>query len=119
MPQNEPLTAWVLRKTIADTAPNSRTRKRTVTTCTRLGKFAGLQDCDFVKLGGSYGIKSAKERTLPSDKDIEYWYGKITGERDRWVLGMMASFGVRPHEIFRIDLDAFRLNPWTECCPVV
>jgi integrase len=81
-----------------------------VTACNRIARLAGLEDAAFSNLSGSYGIKSTVERVLPSDNEIEKWYGKITSDRDRWVYGMLAVYGLRPHEIFWLDLNAFRFD---------
>jgi integrase len=110
LPQDEPLNAWMLRKLISDTDPNSKSRKRAVTACNRLARLAGLEDAGFSNLAGNYGIKSTVQRVLPSDREVETWYGKITNDRDRWVYGMLAVYGLRPHEIFHLDLEAFRFD---------
>jgi integrase len=111
LPQNEPLTVWMLRKLIADTAPNSKSRKRVATACNRLARVAGLEETDFRKLAGNYGIKSTAPRKLPSDEEILQWYGKIGKPRDRWAFGMLAVYGIRPHELFMFNVEEFRNDP--------
>jgi integrase len=110
LPQDEPLTGWMLRKLIQETPMNTKSRKRVVTACNRIARLAKLEDAVFSNLSGNYGIKSTAERVLPSDKEIEKWYGKITKARDRWIYGMLAVYGIRPHEIFWLDLEAFRFD---------
>jgi hypothetical protein len=110
LPQDEPLTAEMLMGAIADTEANSKTRKRTVMALGRLGKLAGIE-CDLSGLGGNYGIKSTASRKIPSDEDILYWYRRIDKERDRWAYGMMAAFGIRPHEIFHINRERLKEQP--------
>jgi integrase len=111
LPQNEALTVWMLQKLIADTAPNSKSRKRVATACNRLARVAGLEETDFRKLAGNYGIKSTAPRKLPSDEEILKWFEKIDKPRDRWAYGMLATYGIRPHELFKFNVQEFQNDP--------
>ena len=86
--------------------PDSRQRKRAVQVCTVLAKFAGFQ-VDFSTLVGSYSAKRVNPRLLPSDAAIVAARDSVTNEAWRWVLGMIACYGLRPHETFHLDLAEF------------
>ena len=62
------------------------------------------------------GIKRGEsaERVLPTDEEIEAVLERMQPKTYRhskewpWVLGMIATFGIRPHEAWHIDLDTLR-----------
>lgn len=57
------------------------------------------------KLQGDYGLKRVNSRNLPTDQEIQEAVGLLKSEGHRWVYGMLATFGLRPHEAFLIDRD--------------
>lgn len=55
-----------------------------------------------------------KKRNLPTDQQIEDEINKLTAERStfqadawQWVYGMLATYGLRPHEIFAVNIEKF------------
>ncbi|MEP0911672.1 hypothetical protein NDI45_12180 [Leptolyngbya sp. GB1-A1] len=44
---------------------------------------------------------------LPSDEQIVEIWQSIKNSAWQWVYGMLAAYGLRPHEIFYLDLDRF------------
>jgi integrase len=111
LPMDEPLTLEHLHQLIAQTAPNTRTRKRNVIACSRIARLAGLDETEFSGLAGNYGIGAAVPRKLPSDDEIIEWHGKINHPRDQWAFGMLATYGIRPHELFNFDHAEFQRDP--------
>lgn len=107
LPQGDKLTTWLLRKAIAQTQPDTRTRKRTVMVCGRLAKLAGLEDVNFSKLAGKYGISLATKRDLPSDEKILQCYEYLKKSAQRWSYGILATYGLRPHELYHLDLENY------------
>lgn len=101
---NKPITPGDLQRAIEATAPNTRSRKRAVMACTALGKFAGL-DVNFNKLAGNYSPRHPTPRDLPSDVEIVEFWQSLTNPAWQWVFGVIAAYGLRPHEVFRIDFD--------------
>jgi hypothetical protein len=106
LPANEPLSPEQLLKLINDIPPDSRQRKRAVQVLSRLAKFAGL-DIDLSALIGLYSPRRVNPRFLPSDEAIEAARLSITNEAWRWVFGVVACYGLRPHEAFHLDLFDF------------
>lgn len=104
LPSNEALTVSTLEKIISTSKPDTRIRKRYCQTLTLLANFAGL-DCDFSRLAGSYTHKKRTPRSIPTDKQIQDFYFEIKNDSWKWVYGMMATYGLRNHEVFFIDLD--------------
>ncbi|MEP0919406.1 integrase [Leptolyngbya sp. DQ-M1] len=110
LPPDEPLTAEVLRQSILDTEPDTRNRKRRTDALRRLAKFAGV-DLDTRALRGDYSPKRLTPRDLPTDKEISEWRDLINNERWQWAFGLMATYGLRDHEIFHVDLESLRESP--------
>lgn len=106
LPVEKSLTPELLLAAIAQTDPDSRNRKRTVMVLAKLAKFAGL-DVDFSHLTGDYSPKRVSPRTLPSDALIQEIRDGIENEGWRFLVGAIACYGLRPHEVFHLDLSEF------------
>ena len=102
LPQDQVLTPQLLTAAILGTEPDSKTRKRFCMVLQALTKFAGI-DFDARPLAGNYSPKRVTPRDLPEDKLIAQWEGKINNDSWRWVYGVIATFGLRPHEVFYLD----------------
>jgi integrase len=99
LPQDEPLKDALILAVVLSTEQDSRTRELT---CQRLGKlaeFAGLE-IDLKPYSGDY---EPEPRDIPTDAAIEEWRDRVPNERWQWVYGVMAAFGVRPHETFACE----------------
>lgn len=88
------------------TRANSRSRQ---VCCTALGAFAEFCRLDLPielkQFWGNYGTHRTQTRHLPSDEDIVTWYGRIPNPTWRYVYGMMATYGLRNHEVFFCDYN--------------
>lgn len=106
LPTDSELTYEALKTVVLrHSNPDTRTRKRYCQTLNLLAKFAGL-NCDFSALAGTYNANSRKPRDLPTDHEIQNFYWQIKSESWQWVYGMLATYGLRNHEVFFIDLDS-------------
>lgn len=113
LPSDQQLTEQLLRDAIDATAPDSQTRRRTVQTLAKFARFAGLE-CDLSELKGNYSARSVNPRSLPTDATIAAVRDSIKNPGWRWILGIMACYGLRPHEVFHTDLTDFPLLRVTE-----
>lgn len=104
---NSQLTADILKAAILSTSPDTRTRKRFCLTLGALAKFAGL-DFDPSPYSGSYSPKSRQARDLPKDATIVEWYLKIQDAKWQWIYGILATYGLRNHEVFFLDFQELR-----------
>lgn len=98
----QPLTADLLRQAIDATPANTKTRRRYCTSLGKLAKFAGLE-CNFKPLQGNYSSKQVDPRDLPTDEAIAQNWHSLKNPAWRWVYGMMATYGLRSHEVFYLD----------------
>lgn len=96
------LTYELLESAVLTTLADSRQRKRVCQAFTRLAKFAGLEG-DFSHLKGNYSARTVDPRSLPSDEEIAEFYKQISNPGWKWVYGMIATYGLRPHEAFFLD----------------
>lgn len=103
LPSEEPLTSEILKNLILGTAPDTRSRQNYAMVCNSFAKFANL-GTDFSLYSGKYSPKKASPRDLPSDETIQEFYFKIPHPAWRWVYGAIATYGLRPHEVFHLDL---------------
>ena len=61
----------------------------------------------------SKGYKATKKgkRILPTDQQIIEAWGKIPSPEYRWIFGLLATYGLRPHEAFFCDVDKLLHDP--------
>lgn len=90
--------------TVQSTKTNSRSRQICCTALTALAEFLNLElPIDLKSFWGSYGNSQAQLRDLPSDEQIVKVYDSVKNPRWRYVYGMMATYGLRNHEVFFCD----------------
>ncbi len=68
---------------------------------TQLADFAGVS-VNFDAIRGHYEPEPVNSDDLPLDKEIEEIWDSISSPGWKWVYGMMAVYGLRPHEVFNI-----------------
>ncbi|HYW21543.1 MAG TPA: site-specific integrase [Nodularia sp. (in: cyanobacteria)] len=108
LPDDQPLTSDILQRTILKTKPDTRTRRRYAISLGALAKFACLENFDPRNFVGRYSAKSRVPRKLPTDKQIAEFHHLIGNSKWRWVYGMLATYGLRNHEVFFVDLEELR-----------
>jgi hypothetical protein len=78
--------------------------------CTALNNFAdflGLSlPFDIKDIWGSYNSSAPQSRQRPTDQDILDAYALIPNPAWRFVYGIMATYGLRNHEVFLCDYSA-------------
>lgn len=120
LPQNIPLSEEALVQALESTNPNTEARFSLVW---QLKKFCSFCDFDGTKIIASYntGAPKRKKRPVPcSDEEIFLGFKKIgialaarvrkdaiQPEEWEWIYGMLATYGLRTHELFAVDLNAF------------
>ena len=108
LPLDRPLTSEVLRKRIKDTDEDSHHRLQTTLVLWRLAKFAQIKGWeDLIKLKGRYSPKRVNPRSLPTDETIAKVQQSVSDPGWAWIIGMLAAYGLRNHEVFKLDLSQF------------
>lgn len=90
--------------TVHQTAPHSRSRQ---TCCTALGALAQFLNLELPiplkSLWGRYSPSQTQARDLPSDELILQSFHQIPNPAWQFVYGVMATYGLRNHEVFFCD----------------
>ena len=103
IPPDEAITSAGLEAVIKGTKANTKTRQRCCMAVGALAKFLDIE-IDVVQYRGTYTPGSIDPRSIPSDESIVRCYSQIENPAWRWVYGMMATYGLRNHEVFHTDL---------------
>jgi len=83
----------------------SRSRAQCATALAALAGFAGIDlPQDWQSRAGGYGLHRARFRQLPGDAQIERTIASIPNPGWRLIYGLMATYGLRNHEVFFADL---------------
>ena len=85
----------------------SRARQQCGTALAALARAQALElPEDWGERAGGYGLHAAQFRRLPSDAQILEWIERIPNPAWRLAYGLMATYGLRNHEVFFCDLSA-------------
>ena len=85
----------------------SRARQQCGTALAALARAEDLVMApDWGERAGGYGLHAAQFRQLPSDRQILDWIERIPNPGWRLAYGLMATYGLRNHEVFFSDLSA-------------
>ena len=97
----------LLEHTLESYALGSRSRQQAGTALAALAKAEGLAlPADWGERAGGYGLHAAQFRQLPSDGQILQLIEQIPNPGWRLAYGLMATYGLRNHEVFFADLAA-------------
>lgn len=103
--------------TVQQTRANSRSRQICCTAMKALAEFLGVElPVDLKQYWGNYGTARTQLRNLPPDEVILAAYEQIPNSAWRFVFGMMATYGLRNHEVFFCNYAALQAGKET---PVV
>lgn len=94
-------------KTVQSMGLNSRSRQVCCTALGALAEFLNLElSTDLKTLWGGYGASQTQVRQLPSDQQILSVWENIPNPAWQFVYGIMATYGLRNHEVFFCDYSA-------------
>lgn len=110
LPLNRPITERVLREVLESLPPSSAIRRNTSEVYSKIAKELGYNFKAIRDLGRGYSpVTSITPRSIPSDEAIEaLWQSMSTGRTAAhwcWTFGMIATFGLRPHEVAEAELQ--------------
>jgi integrase len=104
LPQNQPIGIDILLEIVRTTKPDTKTRQRACLVLGMLARFARLE-IDLGLYRGKYGKKLLTPRDLPTDSQIREARDLIDDAAWGWVFGVLAVYGLRPHEVMRCNLS--------------
>lgn len=82
----------------------------------QIAKFSGL-DYDPTPYQGNYSPKRPSPRNIPTDAAIAAYWSTIKNPGWRFIYGLIATYGLRPHEAFQVDYG--RLSSGDRVLPVL
>lgn len=99
--------------TVQATRNHSRSRQICCTALNAFAEFLHLELPTPLKTyWGNYGPSQTKARQLPSDQEIVRVFEQIPNPAWRFVYGVLATYGLRNHEVFFCDYQALsHANP--------
>ncbi|BAZ08534.1 site-specific recombinase XerD-like protein [Calothrix sp. NIES-4071] len=120
LPQDEPLTLEAIETALKKTQPNSSSRFYLSWQLKKFSEFCGI---DAAKNITAYATPNPNPtiRNIPTDEEIIAGFDLIGAplsqyassynitypDQWQWAYGMLATYGLRPHELFAVDLEAF------------
>ena len=97
----------LLLETLSSYEPNTRSRQQCAIVLGSLANYLGLTLPNNWRVqAGSYGLHQARFRQLPNDNQILEAFQQIPNPKWRLAYGLMATYGLRNHEIFFSDLSS-------------
>jgi integrase len=101
------VTTPLLEQVLEGYPPGSRSRQQCATALAALAQHLQLPlPADWRQRATGYGLRRAQFRQLPSDGQILQWLELIPNPAWRLAYGLMATYGLRNHEVFFCDLSA-------------
>ncbi len=123
LPHDDILSLKAFTEALEKTKPNTNSRFYLAWQLRKFSEFCGL---DATKVINSYATPNPApaQREVPSDEEVLEGFTKVgeplsvfvvkenvtLPEQWQWAYGMLATYGLRPHELFAVDMDAF-LDP--------
>ena len=102
-----PLGLSLLEVALESYAASSRSRQQCGIALAALARHLNLELPDnWSERAAGYGLHAAQFRRLPGDPQILSWAEQIPNPAWRLVYGLMATYGLRNHEVFFCDLSA-------------
>lgn len=104
LPHDHLPTCDELRAALSAHEKASPTRRLLAFACNALARHLEL-DCDLSDLRGSYSPKMVEPIALPSDDAIEAYWGTLKRQDLAYCYGLMAAYGLRPHECPNAEVE--------------
>jgi len=99
----------LLVKILLSYKENSRSRQQCGIALSALARHLKVElPKNWKQLQSGYGIHESNFRELPSDKEIINSFQLIPNPKWRFVFGLMATYGLRNHEVFFSDLSCLK-----------
>ena len=101
---DQPLEPALLMQTLTSYEDGSRSRQQCATALAALARHLELPlPDDWRQEAGGYGLHRARFRQLPTDPQILDAAGRIPNPQWRLAFALMATYGLRNHEVFFCD----------------
>ena len=103
----QPISGGLLMQTLSSYGDGSRSRQQCATALAALARHLDISlPENWRQEAGGYGLHRARFRQLPTDSQILDAVLNIPNPAWRLVYGLMATYGLRNHEVFFCDLSS-------------
>lgn len=99
LPPSGPINESVLLRCLRKMPEGSAARRDQGNILTQVAKSMGLPHEPMLAICRGYGADKLQERDIPTDIEIEHAFDSIRLPHWQWTWGMLAAFGLRPHEV--------------------
>ena len=104
MPPSGPVTEAVLLRIIRNMPEGSAGRRDQGNLLCSIGESLGLELPQSRAASRGYGAAQLTPRDIPSDTEIEETWARIKLPHWRWMWGVCAAYGLRPHEVGHLEI---------------
>lgn len=87
-----------------NTDDHSKNRKTYCLVLSQLAMYGGLDPLPIKAIAGKYKPTPVNPAELPTDEQIVGLWESLSSNW-KWIYGMMATYGLRPHETFKVSLS--------------
>lgn len=109
LPQDQLLTPDLLKQALETTKADSRKRRGMAIAYSALLNYFEIKH-DLNKYKGNY--KPITKRVIPTEEEIDYYYEHhCKSPQWKWIYGIIACYGVRPSEIWHLDMSLMAQYP--------
>lgn len=108
LPQDKILNEKLLIEALLTTRADSRKRRGMALAYGKLLDYFEIEH-ELKKYKGNYAPN--KKRSIPTLEEIDEYRKRLKSPQWRWVFGIIACYGIRPHEIFHLDLKYMQDYP--------
>ncbi|KGG12866.1 MULTISPECIES: site-specific integrase [Prochlorococcus] len=99
----------IMLRALSSYSENTRSRQQCGTVINSLANYLNIQlPQDWRKIAYGYGLHKAQFRKLPSDEQIISSYKSIPNQKWKLVFGLIATYGLRNHEVFFCDISCLK-----------
>jgi hypothetical protein len=105
IPPSGPMTEAVALRIVRSLPEGSAGRRDTANIISQVCRVTGINFESVQAAGRGYSSANLTPRDIPSDEQIAALYSQIKLPHWRWLYGMCAAYGIRPHEAVAAELD--------------
>ena len=110
LPMDEPISKELLESVLRKIDPSKHWRGVALNNFRQLAKDVGIE-LDVERLRSAYRHSAIEPRRLPTDAEIVATRNSIKSPRWQYLYGLLAAYGLRPHEAFYLAPDSLATAP--------
>jgi len=104
-PDSVPCSESLILAVVNSLKPNSAGRRDCGNILSQIAHSLKMDSAPIQEAARGYSASKVEKRDIPKDELIEEIFKKITLPHWRWMYGMCATYGLRPHEIVECQID--------------